>query len=721
MRFRLDDAWRLSALRTRGREVSVWIAPRKSHDFGCVVLLVPILWLAMHASGLAAEPTVGAPTEAARWTAAKFGGVAENPRQAMPSRPPLTTDPPFSFTFDGKPFGDLVWKPARASRRLDDCRTEHTLTYADDTTGLQVRCVAVEYHDFSAVEWTVFLKNRGTNSTPVLEGIQGLDARFERGADGEFVLHGIKGDFCAADSFEPFQRTLASNTVTKFAPPGSGKSSDGPEGWPYFNLQYPGGGTIVAVGWPGQWASSFTRDNAAGLRIQAGQELTRLILKPGEEIRTPLIALLFWQGADVVEAQNLWRRWYVTHNMPRVDGKPQPAVAQIQVGGGERDIAHVQRFLDAGIHVDLCWRDAGGTREAVWFQAGTGPFQEPGMVWLNSGTWEIDTAKYPNGFRPFSDWVRARGMQFVLWFEPERVGDPNSWLGKYHPEWLLPGTSHGALLDEGNPDARKWLTEHISAMIRSQGLDWYREDMNGGGPCPAWRKNDAPDRQGMTENLYVQGHLAFWDELRRRHPGLRIDSCASGGRRNDLETMRRAVPLLRSDFQFPDMPGVVEGNQGHTYGLSFWLPFQGTGCYLYEPYAYRSFYLPSFGMGGLSPENTAAQQKAYAECRQIAPLMLADYYPLTPYNRDLDRWIAWQFNRPEQGDGVAQAFRRPRSLEELAHYELRGLEPQARYAVTDLDTGQSQTLTGRELMDGGLPVTIRTQPGAIVLTYSQSK
>ena len=227
--------------------------------------------------------------------------------------------------------------------------------------------------------------------------------------------------------------------------------------------------------------------------------------------------------------------------------------------------------------------------------------------------------------------------KFMLWFEPERVGDPNSWLGKNHPQWLLPNDWGGSILDEGNPAARKWLTDHISAMIESQGLDWYREDMNGGGPCPAWRKNDAPDRQGMTENLYVQGHLAFWDELRRRHPRLRIDSCASGGRRNDLETMRRAVPLLRSDFQYPHMPGVVEGNQAHTYGLSFWLPFQGTGGFSADPYVCRSFYLPSFGLTGRvwrgKPENTLAMRKAYAECRRIAPLMLeGDYYPLTPYS-----------------------------------------------------------------------------------------
>jgi hypothetical protein len=60
-------------------------------------------------------------------------------------------------------------------------------------------------------------------------------------------------------------------------------------------------------------------------------------------------------------------------------------------------------------------------------------------------------------------------------------------------------------------------------------------------------------------------------------------------------------------------------------------------------------------------------------------------------------------------------------VEEAARYKLRGLAPQARYTVTDFDTGRDQTLTGRELMDDGLPVTIQTQPGAVVLTYKQLK
>ncbi|MBM4356262.1 MAG: hypothetical protein FJ109_21140, partial [Deltaproteobacteria bacterium] len=124
--------------------------------------------------------------------------------------------------------------------------------------------------------------------------VMGIAAIFERAEGGEFTLHGNQGDFTTADSYQPYQLPLNANAVKQCAPPAmSGKSSDGPDGWPYYNLQMPGGGVILAVGWPGQWSSRFARDAGQGLRVTAGQELTRLSLQPGEQIRTPLIAVLF--------------------------------------------------------------------------------------------------------------------------------------------------------------------------------------------------------------------------------------------------------------------------------------------------------------------------------------------------------------------------------------------------------------------------------------------
>jgi alpha-galactosidase len=316
-------------------------------------------------------------------------------------------------------------------------------------------------------------------------------------------------------------------------------------------------------------------------------------------------------------------------------------------------------------------------------------------------------------------------MQFLLWFEPERVGDPHSWLGTNHPEWLLPSTAStaGAILNEGNPAAFHWLTNHIESLIKSNGIDWYREDMNGGGPLPAWRNNDATNRQGITENFYVQGHLAYWDALLAMNPGLRIDSCASGGRRNDLETMRRAVPLLRSDFQFPSMANVVAGNQCQTYGLSSWLPFQGTGCFYADLYSLRSFYLASFGVAGaLTPQTSAGWKQAFEECKKIAPMLLyGDYYPLTPYSLTSNVWMAWQFDRPEQADGVVQGFRREKSAEASRRFRLNGLDPSAHYKITNFDVKGSARVSGRELMDSGLTVEITNKPGAVVITYQREK
>jgi alpha-galactosidase len=354
----------------------------------------------------------------------------------------------------------------------------------------------------------------------------------------------------------------------------------------------------------------------------------------------------------------------------------------------------VEEFKKAGIHFDLCWRDAG------WYPCKGS--------WPNTGTWELDPQRYPRGFRPFSDWLHQQGKKFIVWFEPERVGDRESWLAMQHPDWLLGGN----LLNLGHPEAWKWLVEHIDATLREQGIDYYRQDFNMD-PLANWRANDSPDRLGVTENKYIAGYLAFWDELRRRHPGLLIDSCASGGRRNDLETLRRSVPLLRSDYQFGHEATVP--NQGHTWGISSWIPYYGSGCYFADRYSARSYIMPCSGYAGTNAET----KRAYEECRKVAPFMLGDYYPLTPYSLSPVDWIAWQFDRPDLGAGMVQAFRRDQSDTPSRVFHLNGLISSATYEVTDVDSGEPGTLTGKELMEHGLTVALNSKPAAAVITYNR--
>jgi alpha-galactosidase len=617
--------------------------------------------------------------------------------------------PPFSFAYGEGKSADLLagWQRKTEIKKLDVARTQHVLTWADPKTGLEVRCVAVEYGDFPTVEWTLYFRNNGKEDTPILSGVQALDTMV---AGSKFLLHHNRGTHVKADDFEPFTtdlQTTRSLTLT------TAQGRPCAAVWPYFNLQDAEGGRIIVVGWPGKWSATFDNpENGRGTRVTAGQELVHLKLHPGEEIRTPLMVQQFYQG-DWLRAQNIWRRWMLAHNLPRLNGElPKPILtpcsshqfAEMTKADEACQTHFIDRYLEEGINIDFWWMDAG------WYPC-------KGQ-WWNTGTWEVDKTRFPRGLRAISDHAHKKGVKIIVWFEPERV-QPDSWLYDNHKEdWLLDGT----LLNLGNPEALDWVINHIDKIIVDEGIDLYRQDYNID-PLPYWRKNDAPDRQGITEIKYVTGYLAYWDELRRRHPGMLIDSCASGGHRNDLETMRRSVPMLRSDYIFEPV-----GQQGHTYGLAYWLPFFGTGP---EPkavdhytYVFRSVMCAGMIPGWDMRDKTldyALLRKLTTQWRSIAPLYFGDYYPLTPYSLGEATWIAWQFNRPEEGDGMVQAFRRDKNEEASKTFRLSGLDPKARYEIRNLDSETPERASGKDLMDKGLTVTIGEKPGAAVLTYKRVK
>lgn len=659
--------------------------------------IIALTWLSSPPIALGVTAASGEMERAQQWMAARFDGPSQD-HQAEPF---------FSFIYDGKPSTDLLhsWHVARTSRQIDHARIERTLTYTDPRTGLSVRCVGIQYSDFPTVEWTVYFKNTGTTDTPILEDIQAIDLTLVRSGDGEFVLRRTKGDTCAIDSFQPLEQTLAPETSVQLAP-GGGRPTNGEN--PYWNFQTGSEGLIVVLGWPGQWSSKFERDGGRALRIRAGQELTHFTLHPGEEVRSPLAVLQFYEG-DWIRGQNLWRRWMVSHNIPRPNGRLVPT----HYGAcwsdplhpvGEIELAILGGYIREQIPLDFYFIDAGwypGTRD--W--------------WTDAGTWEVDRERFPRGIREVSDLAHAHGMQFVLWFEPERAG-PNTWLTENHPEWIH-GGQNGGLVNMADPEAWKWITNRIDSLIRSEGVDVYRQDFNID-PLEYWRNADPPDRQGITEIGHVTGYLAFWDELRRRNPELWIDSCASGGRRNDLETMRRAVPLLRSDY-FIDPNGQPTVQQCQTYGLALWLPYFGSGTIVPTKYWFRSTIFPASRVGWDTRKTDLDYpllKDMIAEFRRVQPYLLGDYYPLSPYSTETTAWMCWQFDEPSAG-GFVQAFRREEATQEVAVLKLQGLDPETTYAVENLDGPPIEKRTGRELMETGLPVTIAEQPGAALFIYEK--
>ncbi|MCY2989096.1 MAG: alpha-galactosidase [Planctomycetota bacterium] len=619
--------------------------------------------------------------------------------------------PLFSFTYGDQPSSQLLktWKVERNSKQLDQNRTQWSIVYTDPQTGLVVRCVAIAYHAFPTVEWTVTFQNAGPADTPILANIQALDLQFARGHYGEFLLHHAVGSPAAVNDYQPLATELFPKTEKRIGAAGGRPTNSDLS---YFNLEVPtGSGVIIAVGWPGQWSSLWTRDDDVGLRVRAGQELTHLKLLPGEEIRTPLIALQFWT-TDWIRGQNIWRRWMLAHNVPRPNGKlPKPELfgcsshlfGEMVEANEENQKMCIDRYAAEGIPIGHWWIDAG------WYPCA-------GVGWPKTGTWEVDRQRFPRGLRAISDHAHAKGLKTIVWFEPERV-HADTWLTKNHPEWVLGGAG-GGLLNLGHPPARQWLTERVDGLLTDEGIDLYRQDFNMD-PLSHWRSADPPDRQGITEIRHVEGYLAYWDALLQRHPGMFIDTCASGGRRNDLETLRRAIPLWRTDYRCEPL-----GTQCCTYGISLWIPLSGTGAADVDTYTFRSNMTPFtnclFDIRSKTLDYNLLRRLT-AQWRQIAEGYCGDFYPLTEYSITKDSWMAWQFDRPETGEGFVQAFRREKCIFEVGRLKLHGLLPDAQYEVIDLDAESAPQFSGRELTTRGLLVSIPDQPGAVVIRYRQVK
>ncbi|MFI5387097.1 MAG: alpha-galactosidase [Fimbriimonadales bacterium] len=646
----------------------------------------------------AVKPTPAEMRLAHEWAMARF-------RDGEKGRAP---EPPFTFVFGGHSSSDILknWKREMRTMRMYRNRTAMDEVFTDPASGMVVTCRAVEWRDFPTVEWTVDFKNTGKADSPILSDIRPLDVTFTRTDTGEFQLHTNSGDDATVNSYAPHVDTMAPGAVKQTASAG-GRPTTG--GYPYWNIEMPGGGVIAVLSWGGQWSAEFKRDGAKTLRVRAGQELTHFILHPGEEVRSPLAILQFYQG-DWIRSQNIWRRWMLADNCPRINGKlPLPLFESNSNGyfPGLRDTLadeemFVDKFVKEKIGVGFWDLDAG------WYPG------DQTKQWWEVGTWEPDTTRFPGGVKALSNFMHARGIKLILWFEPERVYS-GTWLAKNHPEWIY-GGAKGGVIKLGEPDCFKWVLERIDSLITSQGVDVYRQDFNID-PLAYWRGNDAPDRQGITEIRHIEAYGALWDELRRRHPNLIIDSCASGGRRNTVETLRRSVPILRSDDQM-----VPLDEQCHTYGISPWVPINGTGLTMSSDYAVRSCMASIFGIAAdvRQPVDWERMRRLVGEWRNLSRCMLGDYYPLTPYSQDKKDWIAWQWDVPESGEGMIQAFRRDDATADSMVIKLAGLDARAAYTVTNLDSGKSEKLSGRRLTEEGLTVGIPIKPGSALISYKKS-
>lgn len=623
------------------------------------------------------------------WAEAAFGAAKPNRDSGLLLMP---DGMPFSFTYGGKASCELLpaWKRT-VERKEEKDRTRVISRWTDPKTGLQVTAEAIAFKKYPAVDWVLRFENTSKTDTPIIENLNACDVGLATAdAAKPAVLHRLQGDTCNENAFMPYDTDLKPGESISMAPTGGRPSSI--SAFPWFNFQYADQGIIAAIGWSGQWRAAFERADAP-TRFTAGMEQMHLTLHPGEAIRSPRIVMLHWTG-DLADAQNRFRRLVLFNYCPKIDGQPLKLPIALQDFDcyirrpdwptEQGQLASAKAAAEMGC--DTYWFDAG------WF---VGDF--PNGV----GNWFCKPKEFPNGLKPLGDICHKLGMKLIVWFELERVA-PGTQIAKEHPEWVF-GGAQGGLYNLGDPKARRWLTDLLSARISEYGIDVYRNDFNID-PLGFWRANDAPDRQGMTEIRYVEGHYAMWDELRAKHPGLWIDNCASGGRRIDIETCMRSVPLWMSDTCCS--PGHPQWNQAHVSAIAQYVPLFTASSWTPKPYEARSsatggaicewgYMDPGFSM--------RLAKQSIAEIKATRKYWYGDIYPLTPISIALDQMMAVQLHRADLDEGMVLAFRRGESPYLSIAPKLRGLDPKKTYQVTFIDDARKKTVrrvSGKDLAAG---------------------
>lgn len=640
--------------------------------------------------------------------------------------------PPFSFILDEQPSEEFLrsWHWSRtAPASTDKDVVLRTFTYTDPRSGLEVVCDVKGYPEFRAVEWVLHFRNTSAENSGQLTRVKVADFDMVYPAAGALKIHYAEGNKISKADYAPRTAEFRTEQPLHIEPHG-GRSLE--EAFPFFNLESEASrqGVMVAVGWTGTWFADLEKRDPSRLTLAAGMLNTDLYLYPGEQIRTPSVALMFWSG-DRMNGHNRFRRLVLAHHSRKVDGSPfyplccafnyrdpQPC-GEYSCLTADWAVAMVRRYSMFELTPDVFWLDAG-------WHTGAGDFRH-GKSWANTtGNWTVDRERFPEGLKPVSDAVHETGAKFMVWFEPERVVKGTQWATE-HKEWMLDtewpeGSEQSTwyLFDLGNDAACDWLCKYYGDLIEENGIDYYRQDFNML-PAGYWRDADEPGRSGIKEIRHIENLYKFWDYLLDRFPGLLIDNCASGGKRLDWESIGRSAPLWRSDYYHYDDP---DGYQCHTYGLNFFLPIHGTGILLPDQYSFRSSLSSALQCNWKVTEpgvSVLDMQQRIREYRDIREYYYEDYYPLSGTG-DLtgsDVWLAYQMHRPSDDSGIVVAFRRQDAPDAEYTVRLGGLTPDASYTLLDCDTQAETVRSGRELTKG-LTLRLDNPKSSLLIKYRKN-
>lgn len=578
-----------------------------------------------------------------------------------------------------------------------------TLTGTLAPSGLTLSTRWVPYPDHSTVATETHVTN-GTDAPAELGALTSLYLRVPAAADAQFhVLAGGRWDEATPPRGYRLE-TYAMHELRRL--PSVGAAEDGRssgEYVPWFSLRGPAEGVLAALVWSGRWrlATERTGDVAT---VSLGISDFSHVLAPGERVVLPGVVLSGFAG-DLDDAANQWRAWVTRHWTPSVpEGWPWVQYNHWYAYKGDID---AERLYDEAHHAAETGCEVFVIDDG-WFLG-----RRPDSYHEGWGNWREDPARFPDGLRAFGERVRALGMKFGLWVEPERA-DADGELVRKHPDFVatrdgapitrLPDGTGGVHLCLGNPEVQTWMAADIIRVVREYGVDWLKWDYNIGYGLGCNAPNHG-HQAGDGHHAHTLGLYRVLAEIREACPDLVIENCASGGHRVDLGTLRYTHTNWLSDYT-----SRASSCRQHVQGAGLVLPLHHLNTWVLEERdasALRSRMGGAFGvssfMGTWSDKEREALRQAIVDYKRLRPLLAGSRYLLSgPLHQD---WEVWQLVAPG-GDRFALLVFHDRSCIDEVRVRLRGIVSDRMYRIERSEGREAIEIGGEALLDVGIAIRL---------------
>ena len=618
---------------------------------------------------------------------------------------------PFYFTYantEYQGFGSDDFKLINTETTTNGQREDTVFEYLLKDV-LTVTVLLTHYYSHGATEWTVYFENKTDKNTDVISNYYSKIT-----LEGEKpVLKGILGDH--ENKYTPYEYDLTKDKVNFVSDTGRATHIY----FPYFNIEYADKGCMFAIGWGGTWEADFRSENNITEYTAKSVNNFNTYIKPGEKIRTALFLSAPYTVRNEFYATNYWRNFYIECNMPKADKEGNPIepfstvclandTGLVNTDGSisERYFTYkpsIDKMIEEDVKVDFRWFDAG------WYIA-PDKTTVPRDWWGTVGTWVLDSEKWPGKtFLESTDYARSHGMKTLMWFEPERTTNPEA-LEKnfgYKKEWAIEIEGvRGIANNIGNQECFDWTVGQITKTLRENKVEMYRED-NNYKSAVLWEyldKKEGEGRLGITESKLLDAHYRMWDifiDTTLSYGGCGfVDSCASGGGRNDIESMRRGIPLLRSDADRTSTALRLSMSSS----FHRWIPFCGAATReqegelsskgICDVYTWRASYLAVLNCNAQYTQDPETDfdmiRFGLREWDEIKKYFSKDFYYLTPFHTHTDKegFTSFMYYDNEENTGVLYAFRQEECEENTLEITIPSLVSDKNLILTDRDTNE---------------------------------